>query len=184
MVAWGLGLPHLVVPRVDDLVPRRSSYYSRLSSLHWGLLGIALTAGLTGGTHYLVDAVAQVIACTDTHAAAGATSFVANESREAAKGIFAARENIVYFVMTVGVSPLIEERVYRGMLQRAATARLGPRRGIALASVVFGLAHLGVYRVAVYQTILLGVSFGVAFEEGGLVASLLTHAVWNLYLLL
>lgn len=184
MVAWGIGLPHLVVPRVDDPVPRRASYYSRLSSLHWGLIGIALAAGLTGGTHYLVDAVAQVIACTDMHAAAGATSFVANESREAARGIFAARESIVYFVMTVGVSPLIEERVYRGMLQRAATARLGPRRGIALASIVFGLAHLGVYRVAVYQTVLLGVSFGVAFEEGGLVASLLAHAVWNLYLLL
>ncbi|HEX7664739.1 MAG TPA: type II CAAX endopeptidase family protein [Polyangiaceae bacterium] len=184
MVAWGIGLPQLVIPRVDDLVPRRSSRYSRLSSLYWGLAGIALTAGLTGGIHYLVDAVAQVFACSETRASAGASSFVANETREAAKGIFAARESIAFFVMTVGVSPLIEERVYRALLQRVATARFGPRGGIGVASVVFGLAHLGVYRVAVYQTILLGVSFGVAFEEGGLVASLVTHAVWNLYLLL
>ena len=48
----------------------------------------------------------------------------------------------------------------------------------------FGIAHLGIYRVAIYQTFLLGIAFGVAFEEGGLMASMVTHALWNLYLLL
>jgi hypothetical protein len=35
----------------------------------------------------------------------------------------------------------------------------------------------------VWQAVLLGIGFGVAFEEGGLVCAVVVHAVWNLYLL-
>jgi membrane protease YdiL (CAAX protease family) len=68
-------------------------------------------------------------------------------------------------------------------VQRVFARRLGEAIAIAAASLLFGLAHLGVYRVAIYQACLLGVSFGVAYVEGGMVAAVLAHAVWNLHLL-
>jgi membrane protease YdiL (CAAX protease family) len=85
--------------------------------------------------------------------------------------------------MSVVLVPIVEERVYRGLLQRVLTGKLGNARGLAAASSVFGLAHLGVYRFAVYQTALLGVAFGVTYAEGGIGAAMLVHALWNLHLL-
>jgi hypothetical protein len=69
------------------------------------------------------------------------------------------------------------------LLQRVLTRRHGERLGLVYASVVFGAAHLVVYRVAAYQAALLGLGFGAAFSEGGLVASVLAHAVWNGHLM-
>jgi membrane protease YdiL (CAAX protease family) len=86
--------------------------------------------------------------------------------------------------MNVILVPLVEERVYRGLVQRVLVARFGAGRGLALAAIVFGIAHLGVYRVAIYQPALLGVSFGVAYASGGLPAAAIVHALWNLHLLL
>ena len=80
--------------------------------------------------------------------------------------------------------PLAEERLYRGLRQRVLTRRDGERRGLVAASLVFGAAHLAVYRVASYQAALLGFGFGTAWIGGGLPASFLAHAVWNAHLLL
>lgn len=180
----GLLLPPLAVPRCDDLKPPRVAYFSARSAIACTIVGVALTAGLTGGAHYSLDTIAAAIACTHGSAASHATAFIAKEGAEVAKNVNVAREDVAFFAMTVFVSPLFEERVYRGMLQRIASARFGKIRGIAIAGCAFGLAHLGVYRVAIYQAILLGVTFGITFEEGGLMASIATHAIWNLYLLL
>ena len=38
----------------------------------------------------------------------------------------------------------------------------------------------GIYEIALYQTVLLGVGFGLAYAEGGLVAAFVVHALWNL----
>ncbi|MEO7109435.1 MAG: CPBP family intramembrane glutamic endopeptidase, partial [Polyangiaceae bacterium] len=184
MVMWGFGLPQLVVPNVDNITARGSPYFSRSNTIAAILLGVALTATLTGGVHYFVDAAAHVVECMRTVASASATRFIARESTEVTRNVREAQRDIAFFMMTVIIAPLVEERVYRGMLQRRLRERFGPRRAIALAAAVFGIAHLGIYRVAIYQTVLLGVAFGIAFEEGGLIASIVTHALWNLYLLL
>jgi membrane protease YdiL (CAAX protease family) len=70
------------------------------------------------------------------------------------------------------------------LVQQALRRRLARRTAIGLASVLFGLAHLLVYQTAVYQTILLGLSFGLAYESAGILASILTHMLWNLWLIL
>ena len=184
LATCGLVLPPLAVPRCDDLSPSGSTYFSARSAIACTIVGVALTAGLTGGVHYSLDTIAAAIACTHASGASQATAFIAREGAEVVKNVRIAREDVAFFAMTAFVSPLFEERIYRGMLQRIASARFGKNRGIAIAAIAFGLAHLGVYRVAVYQAILLGVTFGITFEEGGLMASIATHAMWNLYLLL
>jgi membrane protease YdiL (CAAX protease family) len=89
------------------------------------------------------------------------------------------------FVLLQGLLvPVAEELVYRGLVQQALRRRLARRTAIGLASVLFGLAHLLVYQTAVYQTILLGLSFGLAYESAGILASILTHMLWNLWLIL
>ncbi|MEO6574037.1 MAG: CPBP family intramembrane glutamic endopeptidase [Polyangiaceae bacterium] len=150
------------------------------------ILGFALTVGLTNLAHYGVDAIAYVLRCLDPAGFEHGTvrKLLAAESGEVKRGIDEAREKWAFLVMTVFVVPIVEERVYRGLLQRIFARRYGAARAIALASVVFAVAHLGVYRVALYQTVLLGIAFGAAFEEGGLVAAVLVHMMWNLYLLL
>ena len=150
------------------------------------VLAFALTLGITNGAHYGFDAGAYVQRCTDPGGFEGGTAkrILDAQNLEVTKNVRQAREQWAYFAMTVLVVPIAEERVYRGLLQRLLVRRLGTNRGLALAALVFGLAHLGVYRVAVYQTVLLGASFGVAYGAGGIAASALTHALWNLHLLL
>jgi membrane protease YdiL (CAAX protease family) len=184
MVAWGFFLPKLVAPNVDDMAARGSPYFSSAITFAAIVAGLLLTSALTGGVHFFVDAFAYALECTRSVAASSATKFIARESTEVTRNVHEAQRDIAFFMMTVIVAPIVEERVYRGALQRKLGERFGPRRAIAIAASVFGIAHLGIYRVAIYQTVLLGVGFGVAFEEGGLIASVVTHALWNLYLLL
>ena len=150
------------------------------------IVGFALTLGITNGAHYGFDATVYAARCHDPSAFEGGTAkkLLDAENIEVTKNVHQAREQWAYFAMTVLVVPIAEERVYRGLLQRLLVRRLGSRRGIGLAALCFGLAHLGVYRVAVYQTVLLGASFGVAYGAGGIAASALTHALWNLHLLM
>jgi len=184
MVTWGLVLPQLAVPNVDHLNTRRSPYFSWSNVIGAALVGVTLTATLTGGVHYAVDAVAYAVQCTHTAASEGASRFMSRETAEVSRNVNEAQHDIAFFLMTAFLAPLVEERVYRGALQRVMGARFGATRAIMIAAAVFGFAHLGIYRVAIYQTLLLGVAFGIAFEEGGLLASIATHVVWNVYLLL
>ena len=83
-------------------------------------------------------------------------------------------------IMTSAIFPFAEERIYRGLLQDVLTRKYGRRYAVFAASLAFGVAHLGVYQVALYQTVLLGIGFGVAYLEGGLLAAFFVHAIWNL----
>ena len=58
--------------------------------------------------------------------------------------------------------------------------RYGLTLGLFVSAAVFGFAHAGVYEIALYQTVLLGLGFGIAYAEGGLIAAFAVHAVWNL----
>jgi len=145
----------------------------------------ALTIGLSGVARHAIDASAQVARCVApaSPSAEAAKRLVEAQNEEVSKN--APRDGKVpLLAMNVLLVPLVEERVYRGLLQRVLAARFGTARGIAAAAIVFGLAHLGVYRLAIYQTTLLGVSFGAAYAFGGFPAAALVHAAWNALLLL
>jgi membrane protease YdiL (CAAX protease family) len=62
--------------------------------------------------------------------------------------------------------------------------KYGGAYGLFASAVVFGIAHTGSYDVALYQTVLLGIAFGVAYAEGGIVAAIAAHAAWNVTKLL
>jgi membrane protease YdiL (CAAX protease family) len=83
-------------------------------------------------------------------------------------------------LMTTAVMPLVEERIYRGVLMKTLVRRYGMTYGLFASSAAFGLAHVGVYELALYQTALLGIGLGIAYAEGGLVAAFVVHATWNL----
>jgi membrane protease YdiL (CAAX protease family) len=143
----------------------------------------ALSLGLTNGVHFGADAVAYAARCVSP-ATGAAQRLLDAEAHEVTRNLQQARVEWAFFAMNVIVVPLAEERVYRDFLQRVLARRVGAPRAIAAASSIFALAHLDVYRVAVYQMVPLGIACGVAYEEGGLVAAALTHALWNLHLLL
>ena len=181
-VVYAAVVPVLVGRRFDPRV-RRRPVWSRVVPAT--LVGFALTVGMTAGAHYGFDAAAYTTRCVSPSAfeRTGKRALDA-EGRDIGKNVEKARESIAYFLMTVLVVPLAEERVFRGLLQRVLARRFGNARAIALASLAFGLAHLGVYKMAVYQTVLLGAGFGAAYAWGGYPASVLTHALWNLSLVL
>jgi membrane protease YdiL (CAAX protease family) len=148
-------------------------------------VAFALTCGLANGAHYGFDAALNAARCVAPAAFAEPTRAVLDaEGRDVAKNVARARESAPFFVMTVLCVPLCEERVFRSLLQRVLARRLGNARGIALAALAFGVAHLGVYKIAVYQTVLMGIGFGAAYAAGGLPAAVVAHVVWNLLLVL
>jgi len=79
---------------------------------------------------------------------------------------------IIYLVTGVP-----EEFLFRGLLQNLLTQGLGDRAGLAVASVVFGLAHLPDPRYVLLAAIA-GVAYGWVYQRTGkITASAITHAL-------
>lgn len=142
----------------------------------------ALSLGLTNGAHFGADALIHAAQCM--RPSSGAQRLLDAEAHEVTRNLEQARTGLAFFAMNVIVVPLAEERVYRDLAQRVFARRFAAPIAIALASVLFAAAHLDVYRVAVYQMIPLGIACGIAYAEGGLIAAVAVHALWNLHLLL
>lgn len=142
--------------------------------------GFAAAIALTRLVHYTIIATSELLRCAAPHAYdAFARAFVDAQTAEITHHAISARTEAVLATAAVLVVPIIEERLYRATLQRALRERTTAAKAIAGASVIFGLAHLGVYRAAIYQTVLLGVAFGVAYEEAGLTAAIVAHTLYN-----
>ncbi len=62
---------------------------------------------------------------------------------------------------TLLAAPILEEYLFRGILQTTLTRRLGPLGGIAIASLLFGAIHIHPYQV-LYAT-LLGMILGMVY---------------------
>lgn len=150
------------------------------------VVAFALTLGLSGVARHAIDVAAQVSRCADpgAFASGAAKRLIDAQNLEVSRNLPTGQDRWLLLFMNVIVVPLAEERVYRGLLQRVLVQRFGAARGLGAAAIAFGLAHLGVYRLAVYQTTLLGVSFGVAYAGGGLGAATFVHAAWNFFLLI
>jgi len=76
------------------------------------------------------------------------------------------------------VAPVTEELLFRGWLMRDLAARYGPRTGLLVSSVLFGLVHLE--PTAVFYATVAGVALGaVALKTGSTLGSIAMHAGVN-----
>jgi membrane protease YdiL (CAAX protease family) len=141
--------------------------------------GLTLTAALLHGTIQFFDAGAELARCTGRLDDA-TRRLLAAEAAELAQRAASVRASTALVLMTTLVMPLAEERVYRGLLMNVLVRRYGMTYGLFASAAAFGLAHVGVYELALYQTVLLGIGFGLAYAEGGLLAAFVVHAAWNL----
>lgn len=79
---------------------------------------------------------------------------------------------------------MAEEALFRGAIQATVSLAWGPAAGIAAGALVFGLAHALTFGYAVTAG-LMGVAMGILFEAtGDLAAPILSHAVYDLIVLL
>jgi membrane protease YdiL (CAAX protease family) len=91
---------------------------------------------------------------------------------------------ILVFVVCIG-APLVEELFFRGLVQRRLIGRLGVVPGIAVASLLFGAAHLiawsGPVTLAYAWAVAAGgLVLGASYHASGrLGTSIVAHAVFN-----
>jgi membrane protease YdiL (CAAX protease family) len=180
-VAYAVIVPALV-HRLDAKVSGRSREPARVNvvrTLFAIVLGLVLTASLLHGTHQFFDAGGELARCTGRLDEA-TRRLLAAEATELSRRIASVRASTALVLMTTAVMPLAEERIYRGLLMNVLVRKYGFTYGLFASALAFGVAHVGVYELALYQTVLLGIGFGLAYAEGGLVAAFVVHAVWNL----
>lgn len=146
------------------------------------ITSLVLSFALVHGAQSTVEGTARVQACmSDSPVPSTALQrFLAAQRAE--PGGTPHRGDPSWLSLTVVLVPIAEELVYRGLVQHALRRRLARRWAIGLAALLFGLAHLVAYRSAVYQPMLLGLSFGLAYERAGIFASIVVHMLWNLWL--
>lgn len=169
------GAPLVGPPPKDAIPPAR---------IVWGVVvGLVLTVAIMTGARSFVDTGTELARCVD-RLDAEARRLAAKEALELSTAIVRVRGSALLFALTAIVFPLAEERVYRGLLLDTLVKKYGSTYGLFASAVVFGVAHVPVYQLGLYQTVLLGIAFGAAYLEGGIVASIVVHATWNLLLLL
>ncbi len=128
-------------------------------------VGLTLTAALLHGTHQFFDAGGELARCTGRLDEASRRLLNA-EASELSRRIASVRASTALVLMTTCVMPLAEERIYRGLLMNVLVRRYGLTYGLFVSAAAFGFAHVGIYEIALYQTILLGIGFGLAYLEG------------------
>jgi membrane protease YdiL (CAAX protease family) len=89
-------------------------------------------------------------------------------------------------VVAVGLAPLVEEWLFRGVIQQGLVAHMGARFGVVVTALLFALGHGGAgisaqsYAAIVTQIFVLGLAFGfVRQATGSLLAAILLHAAVN-----
>jgi membrane protease YdiL (CAAX protease family) len=148
-------------------------------------IGLALLVGLAAATALVTGGEAFMQSGTELARCAGKLDaegrrLVASQARDIASALARVRAETPLALLATLAVPLAEERVYRGLLLPVLVRRYGRPYALFATSLVFALAHAGVYETAALQTALLGFAFGIAYLEGGLVAAFATHAIWSL----
>lgn len=86
--------------------------------------------------------------------------------------------SILLFVTIAVVAPLLEEILFRGLLQNALTKRLPVWAAIALSALIFGAMHRDFY--AMPPLVLMGAIFGVIYHlTGSLRVTIVLHMINN-----
>jgi membrane protease YdiL (CAAX protease family) len=174
-VVLGSAIPFVWRSRTPP--PPERAWYERLDA---AAAGFACAVALTRLVHYATIAAGEAVRCASpaTYDAL-ARPLLEAQAVEVARRVSSARTEAILAVMAVAVVPIIEERVYRGTIQRLLGARTSSPRAITAASALFAVAHLGVYRAAIHQALLAGIAFGAAYEEAGLASAIAAHALYN-----
>ena len=90
--------------------------------------------------------------------------------------------NVLGLVLAVGVAPVVEEFVFRGMLFRGLRRRMRFWPAAILSAALFTGLHF--YIVGAPMIFIMGLVSALAVERhGGLVPSVAMHAVWNMRIL-
>ncbi len=87
---------------------------------------------------------------------------------------------VILLVLIVGIgAPIVEEIFYRGLVQRSLIRRFGVGWGIAIASVLFGAAHVQLLQFPALT--LAGALFGILAQRAGrLGPAIAAHVVFNM----
>ena len=86
--------------------------------------------------------------------------------------------SILLFVTIAMVAPLLEEILFRGLLQNSLSKQLPAWAAIALSAVIFGAMHMDYY--AMPPLVLMGAIFGVIYHlTGSLRITILLHMINN-----
>lgn len=84
---------------------------------------------------------------------------------------------LLALIVVVG-APVVEELIYRGLLQRSLSQRVGPVAGVLIVSVLFALIHLT--PVEYPGLFVAGLLFGACFAvTGRLGTAIVAHAAFN-----
>jgi len=86
-------------------------------------------------------------------------------------------------MITAILIPVIEEWVFRGILQEEISRRMRSRAaGLVLTAAIFALFHLsnpGTYPAAVLPLFLGGLTFGICYIDIGLAGAIASHSACN-----
>lgn len=144
-------------------------------------LGWALAAAVIGFA--LAGAMSNAIVSALHWLGAPPPPQVVHKTLETLRENFSQQVLISVIVSAVILAPLLEELVFRGILQTSLLRLLGGRRwpALLLASAIFALTHGGVVTWhGLLPLMVIGLVFGYVYERtGSLLAAILTHALFN-----
>lgn len=149
-----------------------------------GVVGFGVTVVCDVASRTAFGTYVEAKQCQSPEAGQQAKKVQEQSAKETTTARKDTQASVLAFVVTVLAAPFSEEMLYRGTVQRLARRRFGARWAMAISAALFGIAHALAFPTAFYQHFGLGLAFAVVFELAGggaaaVVASALTHAVWN-----
>jgi membrane protease YdiL (CAAX protease family) len=89
-------------------------------------------------------------------------------------------------ILQAGVlAALSEEFIYRGVLMMSLVKQTGPAAAVVLTSVVFAMVHVPIEPQAFLPLLALALALGyIAWRTRGLIAPIITHALFNMLMVL
>ncbi len=146
------------------------------------LAGFSLVAAMTLGLQAFFDVGTAVASCTKKLEHADET-LLWREADAARSMVRAIRSSTLATVFAVLIVPIAEERIFRDVPQRAPISRYGRLYALFVSAVASGLTAIGPLPLLPWQGVALGLACGIAWLEGGIIASTIVHIAWNVLLL-
>jgi membrane protease YdiL (CAAX protease family) len=171
---WSLVIAELLLLLLLWLFLRKPGRVSAIQLDKWSDLSPLRTLGL---------AVALIAFGLGFNFVYGEYIFPDIEIQEATRKFFAAipqtlPNQILLFFTVALIAPLLEELLFRGLLQKSLSAKMPIWAAIAISAAVFGAMHMDLY--AMPPLIMMGAIFGVIYHlTGSLRVTILLHMVNN-----
>lgn len=171
---WGLVIAEIILLLLLWLYLRKGDRMSAIALDRWS----ALPPGRT-----LLIAVALIGAGLAFNWAYSAYVVPDIKVQEELRKLFAAipdtlPNHIMLFVAVAIIAPLLEELLFRGLLQKSLSHKMPIWAAIAISALVFGAMHMDFY--AMPPLVMMGAIFGVIYHlTGSLRVTILLHMVNN-----